>query len=609
MRMMTSRMIAQSFSSSGYYSGGHYYREDPKIQVLLANLLSKIGHKSAPKRHHFQSSSSKASVLALLIFNIAVIIAVFRHSRYDVIRPYRSNNIAEFMHQGTVQMHKAPLNSSDVSQLSSEKSPSIPTVHEEARKKEARNDKSIVFQTKTQNGIESTWNKSAVLDPAVSEHIFTLQNLDHVTVFKPLCFRIGDDTAFTTINNPVCSGPLRVFKWLPFFCSTARKSVYRELHLDMHHTMDASQVNRSAVWIEDTTALLVLDRSCGNVAHFAGRATMLHHVLRNAEAYVGPSGIKRVMVLPSVHVSSRFRDTQSNQWHYSLTSAIVSPAKLVVSSLEEFLKSETDRGSKDPRKNLVAHVVDDLFSNSKIKAGNSERSKEYVCFRKAVVPGFLKGRFFVGDDEYPSGKQGWGQSVDGSVNIPRDSEALRHLIGKKIGQSQGFTTHQRSIVLLDRSGSRRIFDEEGREKILDMMKKVANANKYSFRVISFDGMTFAEQINAVRGADVAIGLHGANLVNTMFMNALSVLIEIMPFGFKHEMYKNGGNAGLKYFVHQMSQGEDYEALGKYKSVEECIKRNEACKVYYRDAVQKVSQKDLRNIQRLLETAIVWRGSL
>lgn len=609
MRMITSRLLGQSSSSSAYYSRGRFYGDEVQEHHLFTKLFPRIGHSSALKRQHLQSSSSKASVLALLIFNVAVIILVFRQSRHDIIRPYRSNNIAEFMHQGTVQMNKAPLNSSGVSQHSSEKSLSISTVHEKVRKIEARNKKSIIFQTKTGGELDSTWNKSAVLDPAVSEHIFTLQNLDHVTVFKPLCFRIGDSTAFTTVNNPICSGPLGVFKWHRFFCTTARKSVYRELHLDMHHAIEASEVNKSTLWIEETTALLVLDRSYGNVAHFAGRATMLHHVLQNAEGYVGDSGIKRVIVIPSGHASSRFGDTQSNQWHHSLLSAIVAPAKLVVSSLEEFLKFETYRGPKNSKQIPVAHVVEELFSNSRTKAENSERSTKYVCFRKAVVPGFLKGRFFVGDDEYPSMVQGWGQSIDGTVNVPRDSEALRRRIGQQIGESQDFTTHQRSVVLLDRLGSRRIFDEEGQKKILLMMKKVAIANNYNFRVISFDGMTFAEQINAVRGADVAIGLHGANLVNTMFMNALSVLIEIMPFGFKHNMYRNGGNAGLKYFAHQMSQGEDYEELGKYKSVEECIRRNEACKVYYRDAVQRVSQQDLNNIQRLLETAIAWRGSM
>lgn len=600
--MLASRVETNSALQSNLYSSGHRERASQTIPTM--KVFPKVGRRPVSKSPHFLSSASKVSFVALLLFNIAIIISVFRQRSRGIVLPYQSKNIADFLPQGTVQINGAAFNLSLPPHRVSSERPSVSLGQKTQQKKKTSNKNRILFRTKTQGELESSWNRIALLDPSESEHIFTLQRMDHVSVFKPLCFRVSDGVAFTTTNNAICSGPLQVYKWLRFFCTTARKSVHRELHLDIHHSLESSKLNSSTVWIEETTALLVLDQSCSNVAHFAGRVMMLHHVLFNAKAYTGTPRIERIIVLPSISVSRRLDDAHVSHWHHSVLSAIVAPAKLTVTSFQDFL-NVTNRQPRNSKLFSTAHVIDDLLLKSGMKSEGNETKVKYVCFRKSVVPGFLKGRFFVGDDEYPSTAQGWGQSVDGSVEVPRDSEELRRRIMKQIGTSEQFTTHEKTIVFLNRMGSRRVFDEEGQRQILGMVNKVAVANRFSFQVVSFEGMTFIEQVNAVRAADIAIGIHGANLVNTLFMEALSVLIEIMPFGFKHEMYKNGGNAGLKYFVHHMSQGKDYESLDKFESVEECIGRDQLCKVYYRDAIQRVSQRDLVEVQKLLEAAIAW----
>lgn len=588
-----------------FHSCSHHRRgPSPKLASLMGSLPKNSRKPVLTFHSYIQSTVWKVFFGILLLCNIAVIsVSFLRRTKAGL------SYVSKTIPRGEMDLNKSESFSSLSNSSTLKKQQQSLRFDRRALRNTTRTTKKkILIRNNIETGLDSSWNKSALMDPSISEHIFTLENLDHVMAFQPLCFSTTDGTAFTTTRNLVCSGTSTKSSWNRFFCTTGRNSVYRELHLDIHHAVEPSEMNSSTIWIEGQTALSVLDRSCGNVAHYAGRIFMLHHVLHNAKAYTGNPIVNRVVVIPSFYISSRFDNTHVNRWHHSVLSAVAAPAKLTVSSLNDFLKYETNRGSKNAAKFSVVHILKELSSISVTEAEENEKRAKYVCFRKAIVPGFLKGRFFVSDTEYPSTSSGWGQSVDGSVEVPRDSEELRRRIDHQIGERELSMGHRKSIVFLNRVGSRRVFDKQGQTKVTKLMQEVAAANGCDFMTVNFEGMNFMEQVFAVRHAHIAIGMHGANLVNTLFMDALSVLIEVMPYGFKHEMYKNGGNAGLKYFVHQMSEGDDYDELKKYESAEECVKKNEACKVYYRDALQRVTQRDLNEIRGLLEAAIAWHAS-
>lgn len=532
-----------------------------------------------------KSSFSKVLLCLLFLSNIAAFWISFHRSKF--VAPLTENKPARSVLDDFLQRDKL--------------------VHSNTQHTNNSNPRVIIDRNDLRfENMGTTWNRSAVLDPRVSEHIFTLRNLDHVAVFKPLCFSAADGTSFTAKGLSVCSGPPESLKWFSLFCNVGRRSVYRELFLDVHHSDEPFEQKSAIQWIEGTTTFLMVDRSCGNLAHFAGRILMLHHVLSNIDVYTGASEVNRIVIIPSRYVASRFRDDRLDQWHRSLLSVVVSPANVIIESLWNFVANEGNLNSTGPHYSRVAHVVEGLFE--KFRGGYQGKGaikKDYICFRKAVVPGFLKGRFFVGDEEYPTEEAGWRKSADGTVNIPRDSENLRQRVNNLIGVKRSSMKCRKSIALLNRLGRQRVFEEDGLKKIIELMTKVAKEKGYEMNVVMFDGMSFVEQINQVREASIVVGIHGANLVNTMFLPALSVLIEVMPYGFNHEMYKQGGNAGLKYFVHRMSQGHDFDELHTYKSIQECIARNEACKVFYRDAVQLVNQQDLVGLQKILHAAISW----
>lgn len=455
-----------------------------------------------------------------------------------------------------------------------------------------------------------TWNYKAVLDPNIPEQIFGLgDKLDHVAVYKPLCINTADETAFMFEGKPVCGGFNRTEGWLIQYCSVMRESLHKEYLLQVQREAKPRSwlvENKAKIrWVEGLTVLQVLEKNCGNIAHFSGRILLLQHIIDNIAAYAAPpSRIMNVLVLPTFHIMKRFLYPHNYEfWHKTLLAALVAPSNFTIGTLGNFLYRDLK-----PRMDGLA-MVQLLHNFSMQGSGDEDKEKQYVCFRRAVVPGYLKARFFVNDMEYPSTKPSLQSTAKDAPQVPRDSLRMRERVSALVEQSVKFAGRKKEIVLLDRNGSRRVFSPESRVNVLAMLKKVADEKGYNFKVVGFDKMTFQQQYDVMKSVSVAIGIHGANLVNTMFMPPLAVLFEVFPYGFHHEMYVNGGNAGLKYFSYRMKEGVLFEGPKVYRSVEQCIKLNQKCKVHYRDAVLQVGSEDLAEMERLLREAVDWCDAL
>lgn len=453
-----------------------------------------------------------------------------------------------------------------------------------------------------------SWNYEAIMHSETSEQIFGLGNkLDHVAAYKPLCLDIENQNAFMFEGQTKCSGFNRTTGWLIQYCTRMQESVRKEYLLEVQRerkarvwlTEHASEIR----WVEGLTVLQVLEKNCGNIAHYAGRMLMLQHILENVMAYAGPpSQVMNVLIVPTFHIMKRFLYPGNYEfWHKNLLQALIAPSTYTIGTLGNFLY----RSSK-PRDGKAALVQ--LLHNFSTN-GSGEENKKYVCFRRAIVPGFLKARFFVNDIEYPSTKPSLQSSKEGAPIVPRDSLRMRERVSALFDQTPAFAKKEKEIMLLDRTGSRRVFGNETRDKVLAMMAKVAKEKDYKFTVTNFQNMKFTEQYQVMKKVSIAVGIHGANLVNTMFMPPLSVLLEIFPYGFRHEMYVNGGNAGLKYMSHMMKEGAPFEGPNHYKTVDQCIKLNQQCKVHYRDATLEVSDGDMADMERLLKQAIDWCDAL
>lgn len=452
------------------------------------------------------------------------------------------------------------------------------------------------------------WNYEAVIDPETAEQIFGIgDKLDHVAVYKPLCINPANEEAIIFTGKKVCSGFNRTAGWLWQYCSVMKESLKNEYLLSVSNEEKPKEwlkeKESSIHWVNGLTVLQVLEKNCGNIAHFSGRALMLQHIIENIAAYAAPpSTIENVLIVPTYHIMKRFLYPHNyGFWHKSLLTALVAPAHYTIGTLGNFLYREHKDSYNGTQRVQLLHN----FSIS----GSVADGKEYVCFRRAIVPGYLKARFFVDDVEYPSMKPSLQSPIFEAPQIPRDSLRLRERVSAVFHQTPKFPNMKKEIVFLDRTGSRRVFAEETKAQIMELFKKVSSEKGYTLKVVSFNNMTFTEQYNTMEGVALAAGIHGANLVNTMFMPPLAVLIELFPFGFMHDMYINGGNAGLKYFKYQMATGLPFKGPKMYRTVEQCIKYNRDCKVHYRDSVLQVTPSDLTALETLLRQAVDWCDSI
>lgn len=363
------------------------------------------------------------------------------------------------------------------------------------------------------------WNYDQVLDPKTPRQYFMLAARDHVAAFKPLCINSETQKVVTMKEPRVCGGFNHTSDWLTKNCDTIERSHTAESNLDMD-SVDAQtaqawlaeqEEKQNVHWVEGLTVLQLYDRGCGNIAHFVGRATMLQHVLDNIHVYAAPPHrVQNIVIVPTFHVMKRFlHPARYGSWHETFMRAMLAPSDYTIGTLASVARGGAPGGPGEeaPR----AHLLHNLST----AGGGVQGGRTVVCFRQAVVPGFFKGRYFAGDREYPAA------AGPGARTGPRDAARMRERVGAVLRNSLARAKMERRVVFLDRGGKSRVIPGAQKERLFAMIKGAAAHRRFSFEVVSFDKMPFREQVAAVDSAAVAIGVHGANLVNTMFMVSIS----------------------------------------------------------------------------------------
>jgi Glycosyltransferase 61 len=454
------------------------------------------------------------------------------------------------------------------------------------------------------------WNYAKVLDPTTEKQVFSLARGDHVATFKPLCILPGSEKVVVKSEIKVCSGYNRTAEWMVQYCDTVEDAFNRESFLQFASRQELgskepslwisdNEAANKVHWIDGLTIIHAYDRSCGNIAHFAGRALFLQHIIDNVQAYSAPPhAIENIMILPNADVMKRFRFPHNYAyWHKTLFRAIVTPSLYNIGTLGNFIyRTSKIPFDGTPRVQLVYNLS---------LAGSNLEGDKVVCFKRAIVPGFLKSRFFVDDTEYPSLKPSLQSKMQGAPPMSRDAIRLRERVSALVHKSPAIKSLSKRIVFVDRTGARRNIPRPLKINLFEMLKAAAEKRGYTFEVVSFERMTFAEQVQSIENAGVVIGVHGANLVNSMFMPPMSVLFELFPFKFTHGMYEQGGAAGLKYFSYMMSTGAPFQTSKPFRNVEQCIRFDHGCKVHYRDAALDINSDDMAAIERVLANALDW----
>jgi hypothetical protein len=102
--------------------------------------------------------------------------------------------------------------------------------------------------------------------------------------------------------------------------------------------------------------------------------------------------------------------------------------------------------------------------------------------------------------------------------------------------------------------------------------------------------SLADQVRAVRDVGLLVGIHGANLANSMFMRPGGAVFEVFPHKYVKLFYRNGGNSGLRYSSHEVETSVDRDCSAFHSAF---------CQVLYRDVVVNLTAADRSAIARHL----------
>lgn len=192
--------------------------------------------------------------------------------------------------------------------------------------------------------------------------------------------------------------------------------------------------------------------------------------------------------------------------------------------------------------------------------------------------------------------------------IPHDSLWLRESVSRSSGLGsvgnytgpgvknfESIPVPPRRVGILQRSPrSRRRLSPEG--KSFFEMALINLCEKYDLEIVKVrtsGNMSLGQQVAKVQRLGMAVGLHGANMVNSMFIPAGGALFEIFPWRYVRYYYAGGGNTGLRYSFHEPEKGLDRN----------CSFSKNTCFMQYRESLILLSKRDEKRIYSRLDKSM------
>jgi hypothetical protein len=155
----------------------------------------------------------------------------------------------------------------------------------------------------------------------------------------------------------------------------------------------------------------------------------------------------------------------------------------------------------------------------------------------------------------------------------------------------------------------RALEPQAEEIVRTLLRAKAVANGYQFKVVDFNTISFEDAVNCMRNTGITVGLHGAGLVNSMFMPSGGALLEISPWKFKRAVhYIQGGFTNLyydQYIVTSPGPRGDYDKLGEFKSELECQEEDVECRQWYRDQTVTLNDHDVEQLSLMVDRAFIY----
>ncbi len=414
-------------------------------------------------------------------------------------------------------------------------------------------------------------------------------HLEHITTFSP---RGSGTCEIVSVGNK--SAPLvrADTNGLNESCASYRRrhviNIYgdekfrewNEFIRDLSTRRYSRRGHHAASWHSDFAIIVPKYPWSWNICHYNRIWNFVLHVVRNLDLYAPPSA----KPVQTVDVLFRSGFTYSGNWPRGLREATL-PS----------LEAET---------------------GIKVRVGKLrfDYRRDFQCVKKGILLGD-EGR--VDAFPYLNDTDIWPMQAAKEDNhwplIPEESLWVRHAVYTKfeLGDDATFdgpgVTNFRSIpvppkrlVFLERNPrSPRRLTMSGNAWFRRTLVELTEEYGFELKNVRFNKeMTLAEQVQEMRNVGIAVGLHGANMVNTMFMPAGAAMFEIFPWRYVRFYYAGGLNSGLRYSFHEPESGVDKHCnFDKY------------CFMRYRETVIYLTHNDRVIVRNRLENAIKYINEL
>lgn len=238
-----------------------------------------------------------------------------------------------------------------------------------------------------------------------------------------------------------------------------------------------------------------------------------------------------------------------------------------------------------------------------------DRRYAFQCIRRGILLG-REGRidafpFFNDTEVWKSSQQ---NDESHWPSIPHHALWLRQAVahysglpnignfsGPHIGTFHSVSIPPRTVAVLRRSPlSKRRLTVRGKAFLNKTLIKLCAKYKMKLAYVRTSAaMSFKDQAALTRSIGVAVGLHGANMVNTIFMQPGGSLFEIFPWRYVRFYYASGANSGLRYSFHEPRGGIDRN----------CEFTHTGCAFKYRESIIYLTESDQKEIYTRLDKAI------
>eukprot|EP00186_Timspurckia_oligopyrenoides_P001679 CAMPEP_0182451562 /NCGR_PEP_ID=MMETSP1172-20130603/43787_1 /TAXON_ID=708627 /ORGANISM="Timspurckia oligopyrenoides, Strain CCMP3278" /LENGTH=439 /DNA_ID=CAMNT_0024649345 /DNA_START=528 /DNA_END=1847 /DNA_ORIENTATION=+ len=175
-----------------------------------------------------------------------------------------------------------------------------------------------------------------------------------------------------------------------------------------------------------------------------------------------------------------------------------------------------------------------------------------------------------------------------------------------------------AVYIKRKPNSLRSFTQQSEIQFQSLLTRLCSQFNVNFQSVRFEKMEFLKQIQIMKQTNIIVGIHGANLVNSvLFSPVFSSLFEIFPYKYSRQYYYGASSSGMYYQNWEVTNGIPLPCDTLFRSKHHSAHQHEdqiqdlplKCRLAYRNQPLNLSQFDLNQIELKLHNILEYMTSL